>query len=319
MRHNDDAFTAMLLTLPLTADREEMVRPLSSAEFSYLTERVRASSLHTIGDMIGMDISGIMSRLSLPEAEAYRICMLLSRTMPLSYAMERFYEQSIDILTLMDEEYPKRLTERLAQDAPTAMYICGDTELLNKPMIGIFGISGVKMDAETEKGVRLLVRNAHAEGFGLITSSEPGACRVAEKEAYECGASVVCMLAGDLLKKKNEEMYAEMIAQKRALLTSLVHPEAPYTNVHALSRNRVVYALSQAAFIATTDAKRGESEALRKHLCDWLYVFDTPSPTGNRIAISRGAQPLQHIEKMNFSKYAENWKIACAQQLSFFE
>lgn len=319
MQHNDDAFTAMLLTLPLSANKEEMVRPLSSAEFSVLLERVEASSLRNMGDLIGMDISGIMSQLQLPEAEAYRLCMLLSRTMPLSYAMERYYEQSIDILTMMDAVYPARLTERLKSDAPTAMYLCGDESILSHPMIGILGISGVKMDKKAEEGVRMLVRAIHNEGFGIITSSEPGACRVAEKEAFEIGAKLVCVLAGDLMKKKDEEMYAEAIARKQAVLVSLVHPDAPHTGVHAVSRNRVVYAMSHAAFIATTDAKRGESEAMRKRLCDWLYVFDTPSPTGNRIVISRGATPVQHIEKMNFSKYAENWRMADAEQLSFFK
>ncbi|MBQ3168679.1 MAG: hypothetical protein IJB99_02835, partial [Clostridia bacterium] len=104
MQHNDDAFTAMLLTLPLTADKEELVRPLASAEFLQLVGRVEAAGLGSIGSLIGMDISAVMAKLDMPEQEAYRICMLLSRTMPLSYAMERFYEQNLEILTSMDAE-----------------------------------------------------------------------------------------------------------------------------------------------------------------------------------------------------------------------
>lgn len=132
MRHNDDAFTAMLLTLPLTANKDELVRPLSSAEFSILRARVAACGARRIGDLIGLDVSGIMNLLKVPEAEAYRLCMLLCRTMPLSYAMERFYEQNLELLTLYDSAYPENLATRLGDDAPAAMYMCGDASILSK-------------------------------------------------------------------------------------------------------------------------------------------------------------------------------------------
>ncbi|MBQ5770311.1 MAG: DNA-processing protein DprA, partial [Clostridia bacterium] len=296
---------------------EELVRPLASAEFIQLVKRVEEAGLGSIGNLNGMDISAVMAKLDMPEQEAYRICMLLSRTMPLSYAMERFYEQNIEILTGMDEEYPARLVERLGADAPTAMYVSGNIDLLKQPMVALLGISGVKMTPAAEKGVRLLVRSLKEEGFGLITSSEPGACRVAEKEAFECGVNVVSVLAGDLAHKKEEDMYIEAQLRGQALLVSLVHPDAPYTGVHAISRNRIVYSMALASFIATTDAKRGESDAIRKKLCDWLYAFDTPTPLGNRIVISRGVTPVPDFEKMDFAKYAQNWRMANAQQLSF--
>lgn len=317
MQHNDNAFTAMLLTLPLTADKEELVRPLTGAEFIQLTKRVEEAGLGAIGSLIGMDISAVMTKLNMPEQEAYRICMLLSRTMPLSYAMERFYDQNIEILTAMDEEYPSRLAERLSSDAPTAMYVSGNVELLNQPMVALLGISGVKMTPACEKGVRMLVRSLKDEGFGLITSSEPGACRVAEKEAFECGVNVISVLAGDLARKKEEDMYIEAQLRGQALLVSLVHPDAPYTSVHAVNRNRIVYSMALASFIATTDSKRGESDAVRRKLCDWMYAFDTPTPLGNRIVISRGVTPVPDFEKMDFAKYAQNWRMANAEQLSF--
>lgn len=317
MRHNDDAFTAMLLTLPLTADREELVRPLSSLEFSALTERMSAKGAGRIGELIGLDVSGIMRLLDLSEADAYRLCMLLSRTMPLSYAMERFYEQNLELLTLYDAPYPERLLSRLGSEAPAAMYACGELSLLNAPLVGIFGIAGVKMNKTVEANLKALVRGIVNEGFGIVTSSELGACYLAENEAIACGGKVVCVLAGDLMRKTNEEAYAAAIAGKNMLLLSLVHPDAPYTAVHAQARNRVVFALSRASFIATTDGKRGEYEALRHRLCDWIYAFDTPEPAGNRIAIARGATPVNDIQQMDFFQYARNWRMASAEQLSF--
>lgn len=317
MRHNDDAFTAMLLTLPLTADKEELVRPLTSPEFAALTERVEASKVERIGDLMGMDVSGMMRILDISEADAYRLCMLLSRTMPLSYAMERFYDQNLELLTVYDAEYPDRFRTRLGVDAPAAMYTCGDLSLLKMPLIGIFGIAGVKMTKTVENSLRALVRGIVREGFGIVTSSELGACRLAESEAMECGGKAVCVLAGDLMRRKEEDLYAEGIARRDMLLVSLVHPDAPYTAHHALSRNRLVYSLPVASFIATTDGKRGEYEALRRRFTEWLYTFDTPEPAGNRVVIGRGAIPVYDILQMDFSQYARNWRMATAEQLSF--
>lgn len=317
MRHNDDAFTAMLLSLPLTANKEELVRPLSSAEFSALAARVSASRLKHIGALMNMDISDVMRTLDVTESEAYRICMLLSRSMPLSYAMERFYEQNLELLTIYDAAYPDRITTRLDVDAPAAMYTCGDISLLNMPLIGILGISGVKMSATIEENLRVLVRGIIHEGFGIITSSELGAARFAESEALACGGKVVCTLAGDLLRKKEDPECAKAIRDRNMLLLSLVHPDAPHTIVHALTRNRLVYALPSACFIATTDGKRGESEALRRHFSDWMYVFDMPDPPGNRQIISRGITPIYDIRQMDFSQYARNWRMAEAEQLKF--
>ena len=298
MRHNDDAFTAMLLTLPLTANKDELVRPLSSAEFSILRARVAACGARRIGDLIGLDVSGIMNLLKVPEAEAYRLCMLLCRTMPLSYAMERFYEQNLELLTLYDSAYPENLATRLGDDAPAAMYMCGDASILSMPLVGILGISGVRMSKKAEDGLRTLVRALVREGFGIVTSSELGACRLAEAEAVQCGGKVVCALAGDLMAKKDKRLDTERVESE-------------------LARNRVVYALSLASFVITTDGKRGETEALRRRLCDWLYVFDEPEPAGNRVIIARGATPVHDVSQMDIQKYARSWRLANAEQLSF--
>ena len=276
-----------------------------------------ACGARRIGDLIGLDVSGIMNLLKVPEAEAYRLCMLLCRTMPLSYAMERFYEQNLELLTLYDSAYPEHLATRLGDDAPAAMYMCGDASILSMPLVGILGISGVRMSKKAEDGLRTLVRALVREGFGIVTSSELGACRLAEAEAVQCGGKVVCALAGDLMAKKDEEDSAAAIARRQMLLLSLVHPDAPYTGVHALARNRVVYALSLASFVITTDGKRGETEALRRRLCDWLYVFDEPEPAGNRVIIARGATPVHDVSQMDIQKYARSWRLANAEQLSF--
>ena len=124
MAYTKDALATMLLTMALLANREEYVRPYGAQEFSRLEHRVRECGLTGIGDLMGVDISGLMIERDLPEEEAYRIYTWLSRSVQLSYSMERFMELGIRIVTLHDGDYPGRLARRL-DSAPPFLYQIG--------------------------------------------------------------------------------------------------------------------------------------------------------------------------------------------------
>ncbi len=317
MRHNDESFTTMLLTLPLAADAAELVAPLSNQEYAQLIRRVSALGLNGIGRLIGMDVSGIMRLLDTDEQEAYRLCMLLSRTMPLSYALERFMDNNVDVLTRGNTLFPSRLSDRLGDDAPNTMYVNGSIDLLQMPFIGIFGISGVKLEEEAEKNLRTLIRGVASQGYTIITASELGVCRRAESIALSEGAQLVVVVAGEMTARANDSMYKSALSHGDVLFVSLAHPDAMYSAQNALARNKFVYAMSQAAFIVTTDGKRGETEAARKKICPKLYAFDTATPPGNRAVIARGIAPVRDVSLIDFKQYAENWKLANGEQTSF--
>ena len=65
MAYTNDGFATMLLTMALSPNREEYARPYSTQEFYRVEQRVRESSFHSIGDLLGVDISGLMMRLGI--------------------------------------------------------------------------------------------------------------------------------------------------------------------------------------------------------------------------------------------------------------
>ena len=129
MAHNDDAFATMLLMSQMSANRDEIVRPLSGAEYYQLKEQVAQSFVRTLGGLIGMDLSGLMRALGIGELEAYRLGVLLNRIMPLSYALEKFGEAGIEIFTVDESGYPERLVTRLGEKAPPMIYSSGNLKL----------------------------------------------------------------------------------------------------------------------------------------------------------------------------------------------
>ena len=67
--YNDDAFATMLLTVPLSADRAEYARPLSTPEYSRMLARVKSSAAARLGALLHVDISGLMMLLGVSEEE----------------------------------------------------------------------------------------------------------------------------------------------------------------------------------------------------------------------------------------------------------
>lgn len=317
MNHNDDGYVAMLLTMALSPDREEYARPYGVQEFHRLEGIVRETGIKRLGGLLNQDISGLMIHLNMSEEEALRAFTLIHRTVPLTYALESFERQGIDAVTCYDPDYPTRLTRKLRDAAPPFFYRCGSAALMEKPAIAISGISGVRTDAQVRAFVEVLVKSAIDQSYAILTGGEPGVSRIASHIAMEHGGTLIQMLGGGMLEHIHEDDIAGMIAEGRAAIVSLEHPEAVFTVSHAVSRNRMLFSMADAAFVFNTDGKRGELEAIQKRFCDWVYAWEGDS--GNKSLIARGAIPISDAEVLDFDALSRRWTTSSSEQLSIFD
>lgn len=317
MNYTDDAFVTMLLSMALSPNREEYARPFSTQELKKLEEKVRAGGLHHIGGLMNVDISGLMLKLDISEEEAYRIYTLLNRSVQLSYSVENYLRQGIEVVTSYNDEYPQRLKRRMADAAPPVFYRCGNKELLSTPMLAIVGISGVKTSPEVREFVETLVRNGIRMGYTILTGGELGVSRVAMNMVMEYGGNLVEVLGGDMLAHMHEDGIAEMLAMNKAAVVSLEHPEALFTVTHAISRNKLLFSLAEAAFVFNTDGKRGESDAIRSNYCDWIYAWN--GYANNQPLIARGAIPVGSKDDLNLDELSRHWRNSESEQLNIFD
>ena len=114
-----------------------------------------------------------------------------------------------------------------------------------------------------------------------------------------------------------------MIATQRALVMSMIHPEAKYTATHALERNKCLYALSNAAFVISCEKGRGTtwegaSSALRNGYCEKIYVWDNPEIPGNRELIARGAIGFHSPHELPLNEMKRAWEAPDFEQTSLF-
>lgn len=320
MIHNDDAFTTMLLTVPISPDKEELARPLSPVEFARLDELAVKTRPGSLGALIDIDMSGLMLRYGMREADAYRVCLLLARNLPLSFLLERLGAAGIELVTVYDAAYPARIRSALGEKTPPTLFLRGRPEIFRQNAIAILG--SVPPKGEAEAHVRSLVRQATKEDYVILTDGMTGLGRIAEDEAYLCGGRVISFLAGALMERISQPMLSKLIEDRRGAAVSPLHPEALPTRHHGLARSKCLFAQASAAFVFGAELKRGDTwqgtaEALRERTCRYIYAWE-PSPyAGNRALIERGALPFPG--EVNFAQLSEVWRGAEAEQLSFFD
>ena len=317
MSYTSDGFATLLLTMALSANREEYARPYSTQEYYRLEKRVRESDLHTIGGLMGVDISGLMMRLDISEEEAYRIFTLLNRGVQLGYTIESFLMRGVEVLSRYDEEYPKRLERRMKDSAPPFLYRTGNAKLVGSPAVSIVGISGVKTTPEVRDGIVSVVREACRLGFTVITGGELGVSRIAAAAVLENGGNLVDVLGGGLYDHLENETISALLKEDRATVISMEHPEAMFTVSHAISRNKVIFALSDAAFICNTDNKRGETDALHNRYCNWIYAW-TGYPA-NHALIAKGASPVKDLRTFDVESMSRHWRGSQSEQMNMFD
>ena len=321
MTHNDDSFATMLLMSQITPAREELARPLSTGEWHALYARVRARGM-TMGELINLDMSGFMMRFGMSEQEAYRLCVLLGRVLPLSMCLERFYQDGIDILTWNQAIYPARLRERLGEKAPPMLYLAGRPELFKQDAIAILGAPNGREGGEER--VRALTRMAVRSGYTIITDGALGLSRIAQDEAFRVQGRVIEVASGGLAARVKERDMLGLIELRAGAAMSITHPDAPHTVSHARSRNKCLYALAHAVFVFGAEKGRGAayegvSEALLRGWSDFVYVWDTPAYPDGRALIARGATPVCDVSPEAFEQMTRTWRGATARQMSMFD
>ena len=322
MMHNDDAFATMLLMSQITPSREELVRPLSVSEWHALNQRLHDAGMRGMGALLNLDMSGFTLRLDIAESEAYRLCVLLSRVLPLTMSLERFALNGIRVITYSERSYPARLRDRLGVQAPPMLYLSGTPALFRQDAIAILGAHNARGDAE--RIVRKLSALAIDAGYAVITDGTTGVARIAEDEAVFSNGRVLEIAAEALLSRVEQPDMLSMIELGTGSVMSLEHPEAPYTASHALRRNKCLYAFAQAVFVVSAEHKKGATfdgacEAMNKKYCDFVYVWDTDLYPGNRPLIERGATPISVVTPETFDPMVRAWHRATAKQLSFFD
>jgi DNA processing protein len=271
---------------------------LTAVEYAQL-----ASVLHQKQQQPSDLINGSRESLSLlgslsTEFEAERLERLLSRGFQLSQAVEHWANRSIIVIGRADSAYPRRFKQRLRHAAPPLLYACGNLELLSAPTLAVVG---------SRNSPEPLLRQAEsvgalaaAAGVVLASGAAKGVDETAMLGSLATGGYAIGVVADSLEKVSARPIWRQALVEGRLLLLSSDTPSARFQVWRAMARNKLIYALADAALVVSSAKGEGGTwagaiEQLQKLQFCPLHVLSDPLGGAGLAALAEiGARPLSN-------------------------
>ncbi len=249
-----NAQAILLLTAPLIAGRENSSSDsLTPSEYKRLAQFLREKQRQP-ADLLSPDALELISECQPPIASD-RFKRLLARGFLLSQAIERWQTRAIWVVSREDGEYPKRLKTRLGDDTPPILYGCGDAALLETGGLAVVGSRHVDNALlEYTKSIGQLAAKARRT---TISGGARGIDQAAVLGALDAGGKVAEVLADSLERAALNRKYRNSLMDGQLVLISPYDPSAGFNVGNAMQRNKLIYALADAAMVVSSDYEKG--------------------------------------------------------------
>ena len=244
----------LLLTAPLVAGRHgsssELLKP---SEYKRLA-RVLREKQREPADLLSPDLQEELEECRQLFGRE-RLEGLLGRGFLLSQAVERWHARAIWVLSRADSAYPRRLKSRLKEDAPPVLYGCGEAAILETGGLAVVGSRDVDaMLVDYTEGVGRLAAEAK---LTLVSGGARGIDQAAMRGALDAGGKVVGVLADGLEKTALNREHRDPLIDGQLALISPYDPSAGFNVGNAMQRNKLIYALADAALVVNSDFEKG--------------------------------------------------------------
>ncbi|MFN9630736.1 MAG: DNA-processing protein DprA [Cyanobacteriota bacterium] len=246
----------LLLTSPLlqeggkAAGKEPL---LSAAEYAQLAAHLQQERVQP-ADLINGSRDTLLTTLSASFA-AERLNRLLSRGFQLSQAVEHWANRSISVIGRADAAYPRRFKQRLKRAAPPLLYACGNLELLNAPALAVVGSRNTSEALlQQAEAVGAL---AAAAGVVIASGAAKGVDESAMLGSLAAGGCAIGAVADSLEKISARPIWRQALLDGRLLLLSSEAPSARFQVWRAMGRNKLIYALADAALVVSSAKGKG--------------------------------------------------------------
>lgn len=258
----------LMLTAPLIAGRgTPKLDVLTPGEYKRLARHLRDIKSQP-ADLVSTNAVEIL-RACKPVIEEDRLQRLLGRGFLLSQVVERWRARAIWVVSRADPEYPKRLKDRLRENAPAVLYGCGEMGLLETGGLAVVGSRHVD-DSLIEYTLQIGQLAARANRT-LVSGGARGIDQAAMRGALEAGGRVCGVLADSLEKTAMNRENRNMLLDGQFTLISPYDPSAGFNVGNAMQRNKLIYAMSDAALVASSDFNKGGTWAGAVEQLDKLH------------------------------------------------
>jgi len=284
----------LLLTAPLRVGRRDVeVDILSFGEYKKLARLLREEGYQP-ADLLGPAAPDLLKKWR-TVFDTTRLERLIARGLVLSQAIESWRARAIWVVSRADHYYPRKLKTRLKEDAPAVLYGCGDPSILDAGGLAVVGSRHVDESLiEYTERIGRLVALANRT---VVSGAARGIDQAAMRGALDAGGHAAGVLADSLERAVLSHEYRDGLINGRLVLMSPYDPAVGFNVGHAMQRNKVVYALADAALVVNSDFQNGGTwtgavEQLERMRLVPIYVRSTgPSTKGLEALLRMGALP----------------------------
>lgn len=289
----------LLLTAPLMAGRSEpSAELLTPGEYKKLTQFLRERQQQP-ADLLAPGARELLENPQQP-IDSSRLERLLARGFLLSQAVEHWQARAIWVVSRADAEYPRRWKSRLKEEAPPVLYGCGEAAILETGGLAVVGSRNVDdaLIAYTEEVGRLAARARRT----LVSGGARGIDQAALRGALDAGGKAAGILADSLERTALNREHRRFLMEGQLVLASTYDPAAGFNVGHAMQRNKLIYALADAALVVNSDHEKGGTWAGAVEQLDRLRLIPvyvrSNGQTGKGLEAlqSKGALPWPNPE-----------------------
>jgi predicted Rossmann fold nucleotide-binding protein DprA/Smf involved in DNA uptake len=291
----------LLLTSYFTKSSDRDIKPLSTSEWNRLVRWLQSKSINP-EDFLMQDLKLLLNDWNDKAITSERIISLLERKSGLAIALEKWTKSGIWIISRGDKPYPKKIKERLKENAPPIFFGIGNIELFNNKYIGVVGSR--KTSEKELFDTKTIGKDIYKNGYGVVSGGAKGVDESAMLGALEANGYCIGYVADSLILKSTSNIYRKYILEKKLVLVSPYNPEAGFNVGNAMARNKLIYTQSDATIVVKSDTKggtwEGAKENIKKHWVP-IWVVDN-NEKGNEEIIKSGAKKLLNIKELNIDE-----------------
>ncbi len=264
--------------------------PLTQGEYNQLAQWLQREQLRPADLLQPEGLERIqMAGATMPLGR--RIEGLVARGAALALAVESWTNKGLWVISRSDPSYPRALRTRLGRQAPPILYGVGERSLLERGGLAIVG----SRDPD-ESGLdfaRSVALVCSRQGVPVISGGARGVDSAAMESAIEAEGIVIGVLSDSLARAAVARKYRAAIREGRLVLISPFDPDAGFNTGNAMSRNKVIYALSDLALVVSANLEKGGTwhgavENLRHRWAPLFVRAEAPQLPGNRRLIELG-------------------------------
>ncbi|AIG97406.1 putative Rossmann fold protein nucleotide-binding protein involved in DNA uptake [Archaeoglobus fulgidus DSM 8774] len=191
-----------------------------------------------------------------------------------------------------DESYPYLLKQ--ITRPPKVLYAIGNTDILNKPAIGI---AGTRNPSEIGKFYARKVAEFFSEkGFVIVSGLAKGVDAIAIETALNCGANVIAVLPSieNITPKENKDLAKRILKQDGLIISEFKNRRIK--KYQFIERNRIISGISLGIVVVESDIVGGTMHTVRfaKEQRRPIIVADVDAE-GNKRLIEEGF-PVFRVE-----------------------